>query len=207
MAEHCELKQKVKQLLSCLNGPAEVEAVLGDVLEAIEKQSGCDSVGIRWKAGEDYPYFVTRGFGKDFIVREGPLCERDAAGLILRRPDGSAQLACLCGAVVSGNADPRWPFFTKGGSFWTNQAQSLGPALDSEKLGFHVRAYCVEVGYEVVAVIPLKAGDDIFGILQMNCREPGSFTASSIEEYEEIGKEIAEVVSSVMGEQPRQVTP
>jgi hypothetical protein len=97
----------VNGLLSRLSSGADVKETLEEVLAAVSEASGCDSVGIRWKAGEDYPYFVTRGFGREFVVREGPLCERDAAGIVLRQADGSAQLACLCGAVVSGNVNTR----------------------------------------------------------------------------------------------------
>lgn len=201
MVETSSLRSRVNGLLNQLGTGADVTVTLGRVLDAISESSGCDSVGIRWKAGEDYPYFVTRGFGRDFVVREGPLCERDAAGLVLRQPDGSAQLACLCGAVVSGNTSTRWPFFTEGGSFWTNTAQKLGPELEAKDLGFRVRAYCIEVGYEVVAVIPVKTAGTIYGVLQMNCRETGSFTVDSIEEYEDIAGDIAAAVSAVMEEQ------
>lgn len=201
MVETSSLRTRVNGLLHQLGAGADVKVTLERVLDAISEVSGCDSVGIRWKAGEDYPYFVTRGFGRDFVVREGPLCERDAAGLVLRQPDGSAQLACLCGAVVAGNTNARWPFFTAGGSFWTNTAQTLGPELKEKDLGFRVRAYCVEVGYEVVAVIPLKTAGTTYGVLQMNCRETGSFTVGSIEEYEEIASDIAAAVSSVLEEQ------
>jgi len=195
------LRAQVNALLARLSAGDDVKSTLEEVLDVISDASGCDSVGIRWRAGEDYPYFVTRGFGRDFVVREGPLCERDAAGLVLRQPDGSAQLACLCGAVVSGKADTRWPFFTKGGSFWTNTAQTLGSELKKKDLGFRVRAYCVEVGYEVVAAIPLRTAGSVYGVLQMNCRETGSFTANSIEEYEDIASDIAAAVSSVMEDQ------
>ena len=201
MAAKSDVRRRVNELLAGLNTGADVQATLEKVLEVVSESSGCDSVGIRWKAGEDYPYFVTRGFGRDFLVREGPLCERDAAGLVLRQPDGSAQLACLCGAVVSGNTDTRWPFFTKGGSFWTNTAPTLRPELNDRDLGFRVRGYCIEVGYEVVAVIPLKTQGTIYGVLQMNCREAGNLTIDSIEEYEDIGADIAAAVSSVMEEQ------
>jgi transcriptional regulator with GAF, ATPase, and Fis domain len=73
--------------------------------------------------------------------------------------------------------------------------------LKDRDLGFRVRAYCLEVGYEVVAVIPLKAAGTIYGVLQMNCRETGTFTTGSIEGYETIARDIAAAVSSVMDEQ------
>jgi len=165
------------------------------VLEAISEASGCESVGIRWKAGEDCPYFLTRGFGRDFVVREGPLCERDAAGLLLRHRDGTPQLACVCGAVVQGRADPSQPIFTEGGSFWTNgTTELLRDSPPSASVGIQTRNYCNEVGYESVALIPLRAGDEVHGLLQLNSRAPGRFTAEMIGQYEGLAGEIAGAV-------------
>ena len=187
-----ELRSRVRETLAGLSGGGEARETLEQVLDLVSEASGCESVGIRWRAGEDYPYFVTRGFGRDFVVREGPLCERSAAGLILRHPDGSAQLACLCGAVAQGRTDPRLPIFTKGGSFWTNgTTELLRDSPPSESTGTSTRNYCNEVGYESVALIPLRASEEILGLLQLNSRTPGRFTVEKIEEYEAVAREIA----------------
>ena len=199
MAGCSDLWGGVREVLAQLEHGAELQPTLLQVLELISEASGAESVGIRWKAGEYYPYYVTRGFGKDFLVREGPLCERDAADTIIRHPNGMPQLACMCGAVVTGKTDPKWPFFTKGGSFWTNQAQTLSSDLDPKKLGFRVRAYCAEAGYELVALIPLKAQNEILGVLQMNSRRPVGVTKEMVESYEQLAGEIAGAVAPRMG--------
>lgn len=187
------LSARVEELLAQLDGDADTRAVLERVIDEISAASGCESVGIRWKAGDDYPYYVTRGFGRDFIIREGPLCERNAAGLILRHPDGTPQLACMCGAVVQGRTDPRLPIFTPGGSFWTNgTTQLLREAPPAKTMGTRTRNYCNEVGYESVALIPLRLGDRACGLLQLNSRTPGRFTEQQISEYERLAQRIAE---------------
>ena len=195
MGSERELAGRVRESLAGLARGREVQETLEEVLEAVGEASGCESVGIRWRAGEDYPYHVTRGFGRDFVVREGPLCERDAAGLILRHRDGTAQLACVCGAVVQGRTDARQPFFTEGGSFWTNgTTRLLAESPPVKTAGIRTRNYCNEVGYESVALIPLKAGEEIHGLLQLNSRTPGRFTVERIREYEGLAREIAEAV-------------
>ena len=201
MSADCGLAGEVRGLLQQLGGEADAEETLSEVLEAVSKASGCESVGIRWKAGEDFPYFVTRGFGRDFVVREGPLCERDAAGLVLRRPDGVPQLACMCGAVVQGQTDNALPFFTSGGSFWTSgTTQLLRDTPPSALAGIPTRNYCNEVGYESVALIPLRAGGETYGLLQLNSQSPGRFTAEQIGVYEGLAGEIAEAVAGKIGE-------
>lgn len=195
-----EFFDRLRALLGRIREGADVRVTLEEVLALVGEASECESVGIRWKAGDDCPYYLTRGFGRDFVVREGPLCEKDAAGLILRHADGTPQLACMCGAVVEGHTDPRWPFFTKGGSFWTNGSTALVPTLRPEQMGIRIRAYCNEVGYESVALIPLRAAGQVYGLLQLNSRAPGRFTEELVERYEALAREIAEAARGPISE-------
>ena len=193
--------ERAERLLERLGEGAEPEEVLTEVLEAVSEASGCESVGIRWRAGEDYPYYLTRGFGREFVVREGPLCDRDSAGMILRHPDGTPQLACMCGAVVQGRVDPNWPFITHGGSFWTNgTSELLRETPPQATVGIRTRNYCNDVGYESVALIPLRAGGEIWGVLQLNSRTPGRFTVEQIERYEKLGERIVQATLAARGE-------
>jgi hypothetical protein len=208
-----QLREQVRAILAGVASRTDSRAALAQALDAISQDSGCESVGIRWKAGEDYPYHVTRGFGRDFVVIEGPLCERDTAGLVLRYPDGTPQYACMCGAVVTGRADPRLPFFTEGGSFWTNGTTVLLKETPPEAMtGIKTRNYCNTAGYESVALIPLRARGATWGLLQLNSREAGRFTKQQIEAYEILADEIAEVLvetgaGGLAGARPRNAGP
>ncbi len=195
---------RLREALSPLAEGADPKETLDKAFEIISDATGCESVGIRWRAGEDYPYLVTRGFGRDFAVREGPLCDRDSAGMILRHPDGTAQLACMCGAIIRGRTDPSRPFFTERGSFWTNGTTDLlTESPPGDAIGIRTRNYCNEVGYESVALIPLRADGEILGLLQLNSRTPGRFTRERIEEYERVADVIAEAVAK-QGAPPRE---
>ncbi len=195
------LVARVREVLRPLAKGADVRETLDEAFGVICDVSGCESVGIRWKSGDDYPYLVTRGFGRDFVVVEGPLCVRDAAGLILRHRDGTPQLACLCGAVVQGRTDPSQPFFTEGGSFWTSASTILLKDTPPRAVaGITTRNYCNAVGYESVALIPLRAGEQIYGLLQLNSRQPGRFTEQRIKEYERVARGIARTVAKRGGD-------
>jgi hypothetical protein len=193
-----DLSAEVAELLGRLEEGADLRETLDEVLALLSERSRCESVGIRWKAGEDYPYFLTRGFGKDFEVVEGPLCSRDSAGLILRHPDGTPQLACVCGAVASGRK-AALPQFTEAGSFWTNGTKILMDGPSSGEIGgIRLRGYCASVGYESIAVIPLRTDCGIYGVLQLNSRTPERFTEGLIAEYEAAAREIAAAVAGRM---------
>lgn len=201
MGSHEELTSRVRELLARIGEGADVHETLEEVLAAVGEASGCESAGIRWKAGDDYPYLLTCGFGMDFVVVEGPLCVRDAAGLILRRRDGTPQLACMCGAVAQGRTDPSLPYFTEGGSFWTSgTSQLLAETPPGKQTGVTTRNYCNQVGYESVALIPLRSGGETYGVLQLNSRIPGRFTEEMIARYEGLASEIAEVAAGRVDE-------
>jgi len=224
MGEISSLLERLQTALGKLRAGDDPLPCLDEALAAISEDSGCESVGIRWRAGEDYPYYATRGFGREFVIVEGPLCVRDSAGLTLRHPDGTPQLACLCGAVILGRTDPALPWFTGTGSFWTNTTgqlvvdeafSPLGSARAGGRLGeagpehrrrvetppstANIRNYCNAQGYESVALIPLRAGGETLGLLQLNSRRPGRFTGEQIARYEVVAREIAAALVTAIG--------
>jgi GAF domain-containing protein len=195
MRSKAGLVAQVRAIVERLAEGRDQRSILEEALNLISEQSGCESVGIRWKAGEDYPYYLTRGFGRDFVVMEGPLCERDIAGRVLRGADGRPQLACLCGAVIQGRTDPSVPCFTKAGSFWTNGTTAMLRDDPPGARGIVIRGYCNAVGYESVALIPLRTGEHTLGLLQLNSRTPGRFTEKLITQYEKVAAEIASALA------------
>jgi hypothetical protein len=195
MSAKGDLIAQVRRVLSEAGEGADLQETLQQVLAVISERCGCESVGIRWRASDDYPYLLTRGFGREFEIVEGPLCARDSVGLILRHPDGTPQLACLCGAVVLGRTDPSLPVFTEEGSFWTNGGRALADeARDGRFAGISLRGYCMSQGYESIAIIPLRIEGETRGVLQLNSRTRGRFSEALISEYEEVARDIAAAV-------------
>ncbi len=140
----------------------------------------CEAVGIRLNEGEDYPYFETSGYSPEFIRAESKLCTR--------REEGRPVLDCMCGDVISGRVDPSNPFFTRYGSFWTNNIAELqGCAIEQE----YRRGRCVAEGYLSVALIPLYAGTERTGLLQLNDRRKERFTSGDIALCEQLAGYLA----------------
>jgi hypothetical protein len=169
------------------------------VLVVLSEGVRCESTGIRWKDGEDYPYYITRGFGPAFVGREQSLCDRDAGGTILRDLQGSARLACLCGAVVAGNVDSAQSYFTSGGSFWTNRLTELLHSSPPVTETITLRGECHRSGYESLALIPLRANGAALGLIQLNSRQEGRFTAEQVEQYEGAASDITRAVADRIG--------
>ena len=190
-----------EKLLECLNRKGRGLDVIRDILELVKEFTEFDAVGIRLEKDRDYPYFEVRGFPEDFVEAENYLCARDQAGELIHDSSGQPLLECMCGNIISGRTDPSLPFFTKGGSFWTNCTTELLASTPQEDLQVPTRNRCNQNGYESVALIPLRSGHAIVGLLQLNDRRRDCFTPKMIRFFEEIGASIGIALERIKAEQ------
>lgn len=189
--KNSELRLKLaKEILEMLNRPNNVIKLIKDIFNLLKESTGVEAIGIRLREGEDYPYYVTNGFPNHFLEAENYLCARDAAGEIIRDSKGNPSLAGRCGHILRGQMDPARPYFTEGGSFWTNSTtKHLAEKSEKEYQG-GVRNRCNEEGYESLALIPLRSGEEIIGLLQLSDTRKDLFTSDMIRFLEGIGASI-----------------
>ena len=185
-----EHEQLAGQILMCLNRESTGADLVREVLKLVKKATGFDAVAIRQREGEDFPYLEVDGFGEDFVAAENYLCSRDGAGNLVYDSKGRPVMECMCGNILRSRTDAALPFFTEAGSFWTNSTTELLACTSQEYLQVHTRNRCNQAGYESVALIPLRCGDEIVGLLQLNDTRRGRFTAEMISFLEEIGTSI-----------------
>lgn len=184
-------QQLAANVLVTLNEPGSLKESLGHTLSTIQQTTGADAVGIRLAEGEDFPYFIQNGFSSDFLLKENSLVMRDPDQGICHNPDGTVCLECTCGLVLSGKTDPDNPLFTPGGSCWTNNTLPLLELPESDDPRSNPRNNCIHDGYASVALIPIKTGKTIMGILQLNTREPGAFSLLTVQMLENISSHIS----------------
>ncbi len=186
-----ENRQKlVIDMLEILNRSHQGGDDIEDVLTLIRDHTGFEAIGIRISIGNDYPYYLTKGFPSNFVEEESTLCIRDENNALVRGPDDEIKLECLCGLVIRGKIDPNKSYCTEGGSFWTNSTSQLLSQLSKEGCNLITRQRCVSEGYESLALIPLRSGTEIIGLLQFNDFRKNLFTREMIEFYEGIGASI-----------------
>jgi len=178
------------QVLEQLNRPDNRDEVIKEILFRVQAVSGIQAVGIRLQEGEDFPYGEALGFSKDFVAAENSLCARDQTGEILRDAAGKPVLECLCGTVLRGSTDPSRPFFTNGGSFWTNSTTAFLATAAGKNRPSRARMRCNGRGYESVALIPVRSDRKIVGLLQLNDPQKNFFTPSLIHFFESISSSI-----------------
>ena len=182
-------------VLDLLNRPESALTAISNILFAVRRSRGFEAVGIRMQEGDDFPYYETKGFTEEFVLAERRLCAYDEAGKIMRDEQGKAVLECMCGNVIRGRTDGKLPFFTEAGSFWTNSATDLPASTMEEDRQARTRNRCNAEGYESVALIPLRTGDEIIGLLQLNDCRRDQFTLEMIRFFEGLGASIGIAIS------------
>ncbi|MDP2996131.1 MAG: PAS domain S-box protein [Bryobacterales bacterium] len=178
------------EILGALNEPLGLPDVVSQILAAIKRETGLDTVGIRLRSGDDFPYFVQSGFSDGFLRTENTLIARDRDGGLCRDENGNIRLECTCGLVLSGQADPANSLFTSDGSFWINNSLPLLDLPADQDPRLHPRNNCIHQGYRSVALIPIRANRDIVGLLQLNDRREDCFTLETIRFFEGISASI-----------------
>ncbi|MEI8242501.1 MAG: PAS domain S-box protein [bacterium] len=190
-----------REVLQILNESDDWRDSLGRVLAVLKSRTGLEAVGIRLQVGADFPYFVQQGFSKDFLLTENTLIERGSDGVVCLDKDGQPALACTCGLVLSGKTDPANPFFTRGGSFWTNNSFPLLDIPPDKDLRHHPRNQCIHQGYASVALVPIRSHDGIVGLLQLNDRRKGCLTVAAVELMEGIAAHLGAALVRQHGEE------
>jgi hypothetical protein len=103
----------------------------------------------------------------------------------------------MCGNVLKGRIDQKFPFFTEKGSFWTNSTTKLLESTTEEDRLARTRNMCNYSGYESVALIPIRLGNNTLGLIQMNDPREDMFTLQGIENYEFLADRVASIVLGV----------
>jgi PAS domain S-box-containing protein len=178
------LASKVQELL---NRTEDSPDAFREILNVIRDGTRFDAAGIRLRAGDDFPYYAAAGFPNEFLLAESSLCARDGSDGLLYDEQRLPVLDCVCGAVISGRTDPGLPFFTEGGSFWTNGTTKLLASTPGNGFAAHLRSRCNREGYESVGLFPLLSGSEIMGLLQLNDPRPDRFTPEIVGFLEGLG--------------------
>lgn len=178
------------RILGILNNSQSLAHGISQILESIQEETGVDACGIRLRKGQDFPYYVHHGFSREFLDAENTLLARDAHGDVCRNAHGEPDLECTCGLVLTGQTDPSNPLFTPNGSCWTNDSFPLLDLPENQDPRFQPRNTCIHQGYQSVALVPVRADQEIVGLLQLNDRRKNFFDKKLINFLEEISSSI-----------------
>ena len=146
-----------RKFLEIANRHIDLDSLLRDFVREIKEFTGCEAVGIRLLDQEgNIPYMAYQGFSRKFYESESPLSIKTDR--------------CMCINVIKGTTDAGLSFYTEGGSFYMNGTTRFLATVSEEDKG-QTRNVCNQTGYESVALIPIRHGDHILGLIHLADRQ------------------------------------
>lgn len=188
------------EVLLQLNKSETPAQAIDGILKIIKRHTGASAVGIRLRDGEDFPYFSHYGFTEKHVEAENLLCALDKSANPKTDEHGQPLLECMCGRVIRSRVHPDKPYFTAGGSFYTNNLKKLVED-DGEEL--ELRDVCFSEKYESIILIPLKSRQEIVGLIQLNDHSSLNLNLPEIEYLEALGESIGVALSHLQEENRR----
>lgn len=180
-------------LLQLANRHTAMAPLLEEFIEEIKKFSGCTALGIRLLDDEGkIPYEASTGFTQEFYKQEF---------YKLESPLSLHADRCMCINVVSGT-DPALPFYTRGGSFYMNGTTRF-LATVSEEIKGETRNACNEFGYESVALIPIRMGEQIIGVLHLADPREDMVPLRKVKILEEVALQLGTAIQRIRAQEGR----
>ncbi|WP_076003712.1 PAS domain-containing sensor histidine kinase [Dehalogenimonas formicexedens] len=171
------------KFLAIANRHVEIRPLLVEFLAEFKGLTGCSAVGILVLDGEqNTECAVFEGFCQDsFKLENFPVTGID------RR---------ICTDVIAGTTDPSKPFYTEIGSFFINRRSDFRATVSDDEKG-QPRNDCNAHGYESVALIPIRSGTSIFGLIHVADMRENMVPASLVGELEKIGLVLGNAIQRV----------
>ncbi len=174
------------RFLEIVHRHTEIEPLLKAFVSEIKAYTGCEAVGIRMlDAAGGIPYLAYEGFSPRFYELESPLYIRSDR--------------CMCINVIKGQVDPALPFYTPGGSFYLNGTSRFLATVSEADKG-ETRNVCNLEGYESVALIPFRRGEQILGLIHVADRQENLAPLHMVEMLEQAGMQLGSALMRIQAE-------
>ena len=191
LRQSAEQRELVAELWHLAKTSDDLHRFVSASLERLAEWAGCGAVAIRLRDGYDFPYYEARGFPDEFPLAGSSLCARDSEGQPATNAKGEPLLECMCGKVLSGRTHEDEPFFTPNGSFWTSDVTELLTGAGEAAWASCMRHRFDGRTFASVALVPLRSANETYGLLQMNDKRPGLFTADRVAVLESLANSFA----------------
>ncbi|OGV83448.1 MAG: hypothetical protein A3K19_09900 [Lentisphaerae bacterium RIFOXYB12_FULL_65_16] len=192
----------VRRILGILGQGSAFPERLRVVLDCFQDAAGCEAVGLRLRTGPDFPYLAAIGFSEEHVRLESRLRKGAESHTAESGGSGAPPLECICGRVLSEKLAADSPFCSPGGSLVVNSAADFH-AVAAESAS-SVRGRCCIEGYQSMALLPLKNGTKILGLLQVNDRRPNVFSPAVVAMIEEGAAALAVAIDGWLTQQKLQ---
>jgi PAS domain S-box-containing protein len=186
--EKAEAKVRIsRDFLEIANRHTGTKELLRRFIQETKNITGCEALGIRvLDEFGDIPYIAYDGFTQKFYESESPLSIKTDK--------------CMCINVVKGTTDPAKSFYTPHGSFYMNGTTKFLATVSETDKGW-TRNVCNATGYESVALIPIKLGSQILGLVHLADRRENMVPLDTVRILEEATASLALSIQRTMAEE------
>jgi len=164
--------------------------LLNEFVKDIREVTGCQAVGVRIRDTDgNIPYTAYEGFTKEFYEKESPLSIKSDN--------------CMCINVVKGTTAPNLCFYTEYGSFYINGTTHFLSTVSDEEKG-QTRNECNRVGYESVALIPIRGEGGILGLVHIADPEENMVPVELVTVLENVAMHLGAALSRIWAQEERE---
>jgi PAS domain S-box-containing protein len=182
--------QASHQFLQIANRYNEMRPMLNEFINEIKKLIKCSAVGMRiLDENGNIPYQAFEGFSQKFYKSENP--------------HTIDTVNCMCANVVLHKTDLHHPYFTEAGSFCIDSTSRFLTTLSEEEKA-QTCDVCNRFGYESVALVPIRLGDKILGLIHVADPRHQFFTSEAIELLEGAAMQLGTAIERVRAEEALQ---
>jgi PAS domain S-box-containing protein len=175
------------RFLEIANRHTAMNPLLNEFVAELQKFTQCDAVGIRILDKEgNIPYQAYKGFNQRFYESESPLSIKSDQ--------------CMCINVIKGVTDPKLSFYSEGGSFYMNGTTRFLATVSEEEKG-QTRNVCNQVGYESVALVRIRIGDRILGLIHVADPYENMVPLETVETLEQVAMQMGGVIERLQAEE------
>jgi len=145
--------QLANRFLEIANRHTERQALFEEIIAQVKSITSCSAIGLRLmdEVG-NIPYDAYIGFKREFYQKESPLSIHSDH--------------CMCIDVVIGRVDRSQSYSTEGGSVYFNGTSKYLVSVPKADL-LKSRNTCNAEGFESVALVPIRQGEQIVGLLHI----------------------------------------
>ncbi|KAH3744675.1 Blue-light-activated protein [Pelomyxa schiedti] len=167
-------ERRIKEYLSMLSQSAtSLDSTMKSFIDMLKQDTGCATIGIRLadQGTGDFPYYYHEGYSTEFLRKENSLVRCMEGKRVLS--EGTSKypyaLDCQCGNVILGINDPTKPWYTKKGSFATNDLpNNVAPRFpEVENTACPIRGLCLKEGFVSLMMSQIKVDGMAFGLIQI----------------------------------------
>jgi PAS domain S-box-containing protein len=173
--------------LEAANMHTEMKPLLREFISQVKDLTGCEAAGIQ------------------ILNEEGTLLYEDYDGLDPRfyesenfLPENSNR--GICNNVIRGTTDLNPPFYTAGGSFYTNRANGFLDAVSEKERGQSLNLAGARP-YESIAHVPIRTGDKTLGLIQVADRQENMLPLGVVELLEGVAMQLETAIQRVRAEE------